>query len=245
MFESTDIRQLNSLEMRAFNVVVKNPEHLLNLTIREFAEEPHVSTSTIIHMCKKLGFDGWAELKYYLKAQTLVLTRETQYYDNMLEFSMFLNRLNSSAYQKNLEMAAEMVAQADYSIFCGVGTSGSLSDYGSKYFVNIGLRAFAISDPFQAIQANKSADIVALILSESGNTEQVVNKAIEFKNSGAKIISITNHENNNIAKLADIRLTYNLLEEWSKYYPLGNLTTQLPVLALIEILAHRALHFHV
>ncbi|MDN5440340.1 MAG: MurR/RpiR family transcriptional regulator, partial [Lactococcus lactis] len=32
--------------------------------------------------------------------------------------------------------------------------------------------------------------------------------------------------------------------EWSKQYPLGNLTTQLPVLAILEILAHKSIDYH-
>lgn len=241
MFEAKNISQLNELETQVFNALVKDPNRFSELTIRHFAEELHLSTSTIVHTYKKLGFDGWTELKYYLKAQGTQRTPEEQHYDNMLEFSFFLKRLNSEAYQEQINRAAKMIAAADYSVFCGVGTSGSLSDYGSKYFVNIGLCAFAIPDPFQAIQINGNKNIVALVLSESGNTEQVVNKTIEFKSAGAKIITITNNENNSIAKLADIRLSYNLADEWSKQYPLGNLTTQLPTLAIVEALAHKAI----
>lgn len=72
----------------------------------------------------------------------------------------------------------------------------------------------------------------------------VVNKELEFKAGGAKIISITNNEDCTVAKLADYQLSYNLVNEWSKQYPLGNLTTQLPVLAILEILAHKSIDYH-
>ncbi|MDR2976905.1 MAG: hypothetical protein LBV19_06295 [Streptococcaceae bacterium] len=56
----------------------------------------------------------------------------------------------------------------------------------------------------------------------------------------AKVLSITNSENNSIAKLSDVNLPYHFSEEFSAYDPLENLTSQLPVIAFIEILAHRA-----
>jgi DNA-binding MurR/RpiR family transcriptional regulator len=242
MFDTKNISQLNELESRVFSAIVKEPEALANLTIRGFAERLHLSTSTIVHTYHKLGFDGWTELKYYFKSQAAPRTSEETHYDNMMEFSFFLKRLNSKTYQKRLNRAARMIAVADYNIFCGVGTSNSLSDYGSKYFANIGIRAFAISDPFQAIQINSERRVVALILSESGDTNQVINKTIELKKLGAKIISITNNENNSISKLADLRLSYDLAEEWAKHYPGANLTTQLPVLAILEALAHKAIN---
>ncbi|MDR2975830.1 MAG: MurR/RpiR family transcriptional regulator [Streptococcaceae bacterium] len=240
MFETKNISQLNELESRVFNAIVKEPEILADLTIRGFAEKLHLSTSTIVHTSQKLGFDGWAELKYYFKDQNKPRTAEEQHYDNMMEFSFFLKRLNSKSYQRRVNQAAQMIATADYSVFCGVGTSNSLSDYGSKYFANIGLRAFAISDPFQAVQINSEGNIVALILSESGDTDQVIHKALDFKRDGATIISITNNGNNSISKLADLNLSYDLQEEHSSQHSGANLTTQLPVLALLEALAHRA-----
>lgn len=147
-------------------------------------------------------------------------TPEEQHYDNMLEFNMFLRRMNTDNYQAKLNNAAQMIAKADYTVFLGLGTSGSLSEYATKYFVNTGLRSFVISDPFQAVQVQGMGNVVAVIMSVSGETEQVVNKELEFKSGGAKIISITNNEDCTVARLADHQLSYNLVNEWSKQYPL-------------------------
>ncbi|MCL2114463.1 MAG: MurR/RpiR family transcriptional regulator [Streptococcaceae bacterium] len=243
MFQPEQISKLNDLETLVFDFIIKSPEQVQQMTIRDLASHVHVSTSTIVRLCTKLGFEGWADLKFYLKNQTREKTPEEQHYDNMLEFNMFLRRMNTDAYQSRLNRAAQMISEADYTVFLGLGTSGSLSDYATKYFVNTGLRSFVITDPFQAIQVKGIGNIVAVILSVSGETEQVVNKELEFKASGAKIISITNHEDCTVAKLADHQLSYHLINEWSKQYPLGNLTTQLPVLAILEILAHKSIDY--
>ncbi|MCA2390605.1 MULTISPECIES: MurR/RpiR family transcriptional regulator [Lactococcus] len=244
MFLPEQISKLNELETLVFDFIIKSPEEVQQMTIRDLASQAHVSTSTIVRLCTKLGFEGWSDLKFYLKNQLKEKTPEEQHYDNMLEFNMFLRRMNTDNYQAKLNNAAQMIAKADYTVFLGLGTSGSLSEYATKYFVNTGLRSFVISDPFQAVQVQGMGNVVAVIMSVSGETEQVVNKELEFKAGGAKIISITNHEDCTVAKLADYQLSYNLVNEWSKQYPLGNLTTQLPVLAILEILAHKSIDYY-
>lgn len=244
MFRTDQISKLNDLEALVFDFVIKSPEEVQNMTIRELAAKIHVSTSTIVRLCTKLGFEGWSDLKFYLKSQIREKSPEEQHYDNMLEFDMFLRRMHTDNYQARLNKAAKLIALSDYTIFLGVGTSGSLSDYAMKYFVNTGLRSFVISDPFQAVQVKGMKNIVVVVMSTSGETEQIVNKELEFKKEGATIISITNNDANTVSKLADLSLSYNLVSEWSKQYPLGNLTTQLPVLAILEILAHKAIDYY-
>ena len=64
---------------------------------------------------------------------------------------------------------------------------------------------------------------------------------LDFKKSNAKILSITNDEHSTIACLADYNISYYMPDEKSAYAdPYINLTTQIPVIALIELLAHQA-----
>ncbi len=42
-----------------------------------------------------------------------------------------------------------------------------------------------------------------------------------------------------MANMADISIPYNVAHEGSKVHALGNLTTQLPVMAILEQLAHK------
>ncbi|WKF24945.1 hypothetical protein LL158_02705 [Lactococcus cremoris] len=62
-----------------------------------------------------------------------------------------------------------------------------------------------------------------------------------MRKPSAKIVSITNHPETTLSKLSNINLTYGFQTEYSAYDPLENLTSQLPVIAFIEILAHQAI----
>ena len=53
--------------MCVYNYIVKNLKHILNLSVRELADEVHVSTATVMRFCKKMGYSGFSELKYKIK----------------------------------------------------------------------------------------------------------------------------------------------------------------------------------
>jgi DNA-binding MurR/RpiR family transcriptional regulator len=67
MFAYSQVEKLNEAEMCVYNYVVKNLKHILNLSVRELADEVHVSTATVMRFCKKMGYSGFSELKYKIK----------------------------------------------------------------------------------------------------------------------------------------------------------------------------------
>ena len=55
MFDVEQVKALNDLERMVYEYVVKDPEKVKYMRIRELADEVHVSTSTILRFCKKAG----------------------------------------------------------------------------------------------------------------------------------------------------------------------------------------------
>lgn len=53
MFDVEQVKALNDLERMVYEYVVKDPEKVKYMRIRELADEVHVSTSTILRFCKK------------------------------------------------------------------------------------------------------------------------------------------------------------------------------------------------
>lgn len=235
------VRTLNELESSAFNYVLGNLEAVQEMTIRELAEKVHVSTATIMRMATKLGFKGFADFRYYLRESSKVAEVPADYYKNLLRLDIFLRTVSEPDYTKKLSQAVTLIKQARYIVFMGLGTSGALADYGARYFSNIGLQSYAISDPFQTIKGIGAPDVLTIILSASGETNEIVQRIVRLREEEtAHILSITNQENTTISKLSTVNLTYNFQTDYSSFDPLENLTSQLPVVALIEILAHQA-----
>ena len=66
VFTYTQVSSLNETEVHIYNYVLNNKEKVLDESIRELAQDAHVSTATIVRFCKKLGCEGFLELKYKL-----------------------------------------------------------------------------------------------------------------------------------------------------------------------------------
>jgi len=53
MFTEKEIMSFNELEFEIYNFILNNSAKIPYMTIRELAGEAHVSTTTILHFCKK------------------------------------------------------------------------------------------------------------------------------------------------------------------------------------------------
>ncbi|GAB2024736.1 MurR/RpiR family transcriptional regulator [Lactovum odontotermitis] len=239
MFDTNSVKKLNDLEMLAFDYINCEPEKVQNMTIREFADTIHTSTTVIVRLASKLGFKGWADLKYYLKSKEAEFSKVDESYKSRVSLDLFWKQLAEPASQKKVNQAATAIANSKYTVFLGLGTSDALCQYGARYFSNLGISAFAFSDMFRPVGVNEFADTVAIVLSVSGETLEVVQETMAVKRSGAFLITISNNEKSPLSKMADIDLSYNVLNEYAT--PKGDvkLTTQIPALALLELLAYR------
>ena len=63
VFTYNQVSSLNETEVHIYNYVLNNKEKVLDESIRELAHDAHVSTATIVRFCKKLGCEGFLELK--------------------------------------------------------------------------------------------------------------------------------------------------------------------------------------
>ena len=177
------------------------------MRIRELSSEAHVSTTTVLRFCKKMGCDGYAEFKIrmreYAGQQSTMPIPE--------DFSMlkaFLDRMETQKLQQQLEEAASVAAKADRVVFIGIGNSGNIAQYGARYFTNLGKFSLYVSDPFYPITQLGVMSTVAIVLSVSGESEQIVKIVNGLKTAGSHIIGITNTEQCTVAKLSDVHLAY-------------------------------------
>ncbi|MGC6768682.1 MurR/RpiR family transcriptional regulator [Enterococcus sp. LJL128] len=240
MFDLERIQSLNNLELIVYQYILEHIDQIPKLTIRELSANCHVSTSTILRFCTKMGFEGFSELKFALKKEEDQPNSFEDYYDSAVHVDSFLKKINKQTYLETFQPAVDLILAARHVAFVGLGTSGVLGGYGSRYFANIGINTYSVSDPFTPIPPRGFESTLVIALSVSGETTEIVKMVSDFKRSNATVLSITNDENSTIARLADYNISYYMPEEKSVYAdPYINLTTQIPVIALIELLAHQ------
>lgn len=242
MFDFEKIKKLNNLEMGAYDYIIKNLEKIPFLTIRELSEHTHVSTTTLLRMCTKLGFDGYSELKYEIKQE---LKKHKQigsyFYDATVQIDSFLKKINHKDYRLTVDPAVELIEHAEQILFIGAGTSGTLGEYGSRYFLNLGLNAHSVLDPFApAPKKGMGNKALVIALSVSGETKQTIRQAEWYKEEGARILALTNDQYSTLATLSTHNVSYHMPEQRSQLKDTVNLTTQVPVIAILETLAHHA-----
>ena len=237
LFTVQQIKSLNELEMLVYQYTIEHPNTVPYMRIRELAAEAHVSTTTVLHFCKKMGCDGYAEFKWKLKEQ-VGTPRIDAIDDALTELQAFFRRVDTPAYQDRLDEAAALIAKAERVFMIGIGNSGSIAEYGARYFSNMGKFALSVSDPFYPITVSNNITMAAVLLSVSGETKEVLRVAQQLKGRNCSLIAITCSDESSLAKLADFTLPYftPLRRNKTENY---DFTSQIPALYLLESICRR------
>ena len=238
MFTVQQLKSLNELEMLVYQYVTAHRTAVPYMRIRELANEAHVSTTTVLHFCKKMGCEGYAQFKWKLKEEDGTAARLDEIPDALNELQTFLWRVGTPAYQEKLEAAAAIVARAERVFMVGIGNSGSIASYGARYFSNLGKFALSVSDPFYPITLADCTNAAALVFSVSGETREVLKLAQDLKARNCVLIAVTATESNTLAQLCDMVLPYytSLRRSEEENY---DFSSQIPSVYLLESLARR------
>lgn len=235
MFDYEVIKSFNELEMLVYQYIMGHKKEIKYMTIRELAEAVHVSTSTVLRFCKKTGADGYSEFRVRFKMY-LEEEAQAQPVQDLEELKHFFASVEKKDYERLLGAVAEEIQQASQLIFIGIGTSGILGKYGARYFSNLGKYSQHIEDPYYPIVSDMERTVV-IALSESGETPEVIRLAGRFQEHGCRLVCITNKGATTLGRMADYNMTYYVTQ--CKIGEEYNITTQVPVLFLLESLGRR------
>ena len=235
MFSNDSIASFNELETSLYNYISQNLDKVAYMRIRELADETHVSTATILRFCRKLNCDGFSEFKVKLK---MYLEEDKRTYIKSAQHSIveFFERTIKGDLDEKINEAAIQIQNAENVIFIGIGSSGILAEYGARYFSSLGKFSLYIKDPHFPIHSKFRNNSVTIALSVSGENPFTVNHLNLLKQEGSNIISITNNKLSTIAKISNINIPYYVTEE---YFEEANITTQVPVVYIIESIARQ------
>jgi len=147
LFNHSAVASLNNLEMMVYNVVIKNRDKVMYMTIRELADAAGVSTTTVLRFCRKLECEGYSEFRVRFK---LYLAQSEPQPANFgaSEIISFFKSVNNDEFDRLLDQATDIILASERIIFVGVGTSGSLAKYGARFFSNVGKFSNHVDDPY-------------------------------------------------------------------------------------------------
>ncbi len=212
-------------EKRIADYILNNPQKIVGISISELAQSCGSGDATVVRFARRLGFLGYQGLKLGIASEinsSSAIDSTIRKTDSCYE--IFQKRINDIAVSlkntesvlKNteLELAATAVMNAKRIVVFGLGNSASVAMDASHKFSRLGLDSQSCCDNhMQAIIASHLDEgSVAIGISHSGSSKDVVEAMEISKNRGAKTICITNYGNSPILAVSDIHL-YTQSEE--------------------------------
>ncbi|MCK9526556.1 MAG: MurR/RpiR family transcriptional regulator [Limnochordia bacterium] len=207
-------------ERRLADAILKDPERIVHLSITELACEADVSDATIVKFCKRLGYKGFPDFKILLAQDVAVkpspIYGQVELGDTVETVTEKIFQANITALQDTVRVlnfeatkkVVEAVSKAGEIQFYGIGASGLVALDAEQKFSRIGLRAASFIDGHtQVTRASllKPGD-VAVGISYSGETEEIIEALQTARSAGATTIAITNYSASAVVAVADLVL---------------------------------------
>jgi len=242
------IESFKPSERAVADFVLNNPERVMHMSISEASQSIGVGESTIIRFCRGLGYKGYQDFKLRL-AQDLVepahyIHENVNFDDNAEDLTKKIFQTNLNAVENTMkalepgmvEVAAKYLADARRINIYGVGFSSFTAHDAKLKLARLGLVVDAHGDAH--LQAMSAASLqegdVAIGISHSGSTKDVVDALMAARKAGAVTIAITNFSPSPLTKVADIVLLTAAPES-----PFGSevLTSRIAQLCVVDVLS--------
>jgi len=217
---------LSPAEQRLATTILADPEKVLYMSVHQLAEISGVSAGTVVRFCQTLGYAGFAHFKLALAADLVTpvhtIMGEIKPDDDVRTIAEKIAAGNMQAIADTMRVfdigamrrAVTAVAQARRLEFFAVGASSVVAVDAKYKFKRIGMFVDAIADPHQqAMSASTmTSSDVAVAVTYSGDTKDIVDSITTAKQAGAVTIAITAHSRSHVANLSDVVLLTGPME---------------------------------
>ncbi len=201
--------------------ILADPQRVTQMTLRMLASEVGVAEGSIMNFTTKLGFDGYTSLKLAIArslAQGEALIYESVTPGDSARDVMRKMRDNAqdalratceSVTDEELMRAVELILGAKKRIeVYGIGSSAMIAEDAAFRFMKLGLPAGVVKDSYigSVSALMMDADCLALAVSYTGRTHDLIKTVSIAKSKGAKTMCITCYADSPLAKLCDLSL---------------------------------------
>lgn len=241
---------LSPAERTVADFLLENPDRAMELGIHELAEKTFASPSSIIRMCHRIGFQGYKEFRRAVTYELAVrkkseeeqhkeITRsdsmediiEKITYKNIISLEDTKNLLEPETLKKSVEL----VRNCRTVLLFGLGASLCAARDAYLKFLRLN-KPCVINDDWhsQYLQArNASEQDLGIVISYSGETQEVIECMKIMRENHTPIIAITRCVASPVSELADLRL-YTAANEST--FRSGAMSSRISQLNIIDIL---------
>lgn len=200
--------------MKVAEYVIHEPHKVIHQTLVEVAEGSGSSEASVVRFCRDAGYSSFAAFKIDLSISLLKESPQQAENDNdaiKSSLSKTINSLSDTAKlldRELLDRTVDLLAAAENIYFFGVGASATIATYGEYRMMRLGMRTRALGDMHSAVitvSCMNPKDVIVLI-SGSGNTQDVIHAASKAKSQGSEIVAITGNTHSELANMATVAL---------------------------------------
>ncbi len=236
------------------DAILDNPGEAARLTIVDLAERSRTSTATITRFCRALGFAGYAELRVAVATETGRVAQQTWQTDigqeilpdDSLEKVLGvvsgndIRLIQETGDQLDLAVVAKVaqaVAGAGRVLLFGVSSSAAVASEMEYRLQRMRVPTWSRSDAHSALTdaALLGQGDVAIGISHSGRTREVIEVLAEAGSHGAITVAVTSHPRSPLAEVAELVLTTSSRETTFRSDGFAAIHSQLLVLDVVYV----------
>ena len=215
------IKSLSRPELAILKYAYENTEALLKMSIKELSGHVDYSPATILRFCKKLGYSGFSEFKYALRAEI----RERGAQESAANVGhAFSIGMSIDTMRSNLEATAKLVHEEQLEqVFsyldsgCQIllwspgGLTSVAVEYLEKLLLSIGRQEVYLIGSikmFQHILHSRPRGSLLVLISTSGRYPATIRLGKIAQANSLLILSVTPYTSNEVAELSDINFRF-------------------------------------
>lgn len=221
-FQEYEIKA-SGAERTVVRFILEHPKECSAYSIHQLAEHSFTSASTIVRLCKKTGFSGYKEFQKALIAENSIREEidskkslDIEKEDRQEELIAKVTYRNIVSLEKTrklmdeevLEQCTVLLEQSKSIRFFGIGASQLVAQDAYMKFLRSDKICFSHDDwDVQLLYAkNMTSKDVAVVISYSGLTKEMIQCAEMAKKKGASVIAITRFADSPLRRIADFNL---------------------------------------
>jgi DNA-binding MurR/RpiR family transcriptional regulator len=231
---------LTKAEKKVADIVLKEEKNIIYDSLTDLAEKSGVGETSVLRFCRQIGYKGFQDFKLALAQE---LENTTTYESNSDKISEQIKQKNIQTLEETtslindelIQTVVEEFQQAKKIVFLGVGSSGATAEFANFRFIRTGLPVEVVTESHLGlIKASLlTENDLAVVISVSGSTVDIVDIAKRANESKAKVICITSHIKSPVTKFADIVLLSASREKPTEGSAFSSVISQLHILDVL------------
>ncbi|MDR0270713.1 MurR/RpiR family transcriptional regulator [Paenibacillus sp.] len=240
---------LTPVEKMVAEYVLQNLEEIPHLSIKNLAQLTKTSDASVLRFCKTMGYSGYRSFIVSISASLGSMEEQKDQYtdiqpgDDLAVIISNTSRSNIKSIEDTLSVidknevdrAVQVLRKSNRIVFFGIGASGLVGIDAEQKFSRINKMCHTYIDGHSQLTAATLLEKgdVAVFISNSGTTTEILESLEIAKKSGATIIAITKYNKSELADKANIVLNISTPEVTIRSGAMGS---RIAMLTVIDIL---------